>query len=289
LNVFNTPLNAIVSTAVALALLVVMPLALRLIDAPGVAVLARWWIPLSIPALVAMALPRGPLATALAAVYLLATLALAATAVARFLRNRKVDPWEIAAFTALVTPSIAASALVAERAGYELFGFGLGILRLTVPHMHFAGCVAALIAGLTGRAETARAAGPIRAAGRARATSAKIAAVTVPVGTGVVLGGYFIGDAVELLGAVILTGGMWLTAWLTLKVSATGATNILLKVSAATLAVTMVLAVAWALGEETGLPHPSLTWMAATHGLANAFGFALCAVLAWRRRAVSPL
>ncbi|MFH8382422.1 YndJ family transporter [Kitasatospora sp. NPDC018058] len=31
------------------------------------------------------------------------------------------------------------------------------------------------------------------------------------------------------------------------------------------------------------LPHPTLAWMAATHGLGNAVGFALCALLAWRR------
>ena len=45
----------------------------------------------------------------------------------------------------------------------------------------------------------------------------------------------------------------------------------------------MLLALSWALGEATGLPHPTLTWMAATHGLGNALGFALCSVLAWRR------
>jgi AcrR family transcriptional regulator len=53
--------------------------------------------------------------------------------------------------------------------------------------------------------------------------------------------------------------------------------------SAAVLAVSMVLAVSWALGEATGLPHPSLAWMAATHGVANALGFALCGMVGWRR------
>jgi hypothetical protein len=105
----------------------------------------------------------------------------------------------------------------------------------------------------------------------------------------VILAGYFIGDYVELLGAAILTTGLWLTAWLTLARPATGAARVLLRASAATLSVTMALALVWAAGEATGLPHPSLTWMAATHGLANAVGFALCAVLAWRRTAVSPL
>ena len=36
------------------------------------------------------------------------------------------------------------------------------------------------------------------------------------------------------------------------------------------------------------MPHPTLTWMAATHGLGNALGFALCSVLAWRGSRISP-
>ncbi|MFV2120579.1 YndJ family transporter, partial [Streptomyces sp. Act-28] len=45
----------------------------------------------------------------------------------------------------------------------------------------------------------------------------------------------------------------------------------------------VLAALSWAVGEATGLPHPSLAWMAATHGLANALGFGLCSLLAWRR------
>ena len=52
-------------------------------------------------------------------------------------------------------------------------------------------------------------------------------------------------------------------------------------VSSLVLAVTMLLAVAWSLGRAAGLPHLSLTWMVATHGIANALGFATCGLLAW--------
>jgi YndJ-like protein len=309
LNVFNSPLDAIVSLVVALALLVVMPLALRLIEAPGLPRVARLWPVLGIPALVSMALPRGTTAAVLAGVYLMATLVLLGCAAARFWQRRGLRPLEIAALTALATPSVAAGALVAERAGYELFGFSLGILRLTAPHLHFAGCVAALVAGLTARAT-------------GRTWLSSLAALCVPVGTLLVLGGYFVGDYAELAGAVVLTTGMWLTAWLTWRLTTTAtpvapasgraalaaaggraptarglannrpgdrATRTLMRIGAATLAITMVLALAWALGEATGLPHPTLTWMAATHGLANAVGFALCSVLAWRGNMESPL
>lgn len=182
-------------------------------------------------------------------------------------------PAEIALVTALVTPSIAALALVAERSGHTLFGFGLGILALTVPHFHFAGFAAALVAGLVCRIADS-------AAGR-------FAALSVPLGTLLVMIGYFIGDWAELAGAVVLTAGMWTVAlltWQSVRVARRDRiTRLLLATSSVVLVVTMVLALSWALGEATGLPHPTLTWMAATHGLGNALGFALCSVLAWRR------
>jgi hypothetical protein len=45
----------------------------------------------------------------------------------------------------------------------------------------------------------------------------------------------------------------------------------------------MALALDRALGQVFGLPHLSVSWMVATHGVANALGFALCSLLAWRR------
>ena len=65
-------------------------------------------------------------------------------------------------------------------------------------------------------------------------------------------------------------------------------TRTLLATSAAVLVVTTLLALWWAVGEAMGLAHPSLAWMAATHGLGNSLGFALCALLAHRRLRVTP-
>ena len=56
----------------------------------------------------------------------------------------------------------------------------------------------------------------------------------------------------------------------------------LLRIGAVTIVLSMVLALWWALGEATGLAHPSLSWMAATHGVANAIGFVLCTLLGLR-------
>ena len=44
-----------------------------------------------------------------------------------------------------------------------------------------------------------------------------MAAISVPLGTGIVLLGFFLGDAVELVGAAVLTAGMWMVGWSLLR------------------------------------------------------------------------
>ncbi|WP_037771855.1 YndJ family protein [Streptomyces sclerotialus] len=271
-------MDVLVRLVVALGMLAVVPTGLALTGEPGAARLRGiWWLPATLGA-VSMWLPRGPAATALAACYAAATLALALLAPRRLLRTRSLAPREVAVLTALATPAVAGVALVAERHGTELFGFSLRMLSLTVPHFHFAGFAAALVAGL--------------ACGAADSPAARCAALGVPAGTLLVLAGYFTGEWVEFAGAAVLTCGLWLVGLATLRgaraAAADRTTRTLFAVSAAVLVATMLLALSWALGEATGLPHPTLTWMAATHGVGNALGFALCALLAWRRLAAAP-
>ncbi|MEV5595709.1 YndJ family protein [Streptomyces sp. NPDC052496] len=272
-------MTTLVTLIVMLGMFVVVPTGLALIDEPGTHWLRRRWYVAAAAGATALWLPRGAAATALAAAYALATLVLALYAPRRLARTRSLAPGEVAVLTALVTPAVAGTALVAERSGHQLFGFDLEILSLTVPHFHFAGFAAALMAGLVCRAARPGRAGPL-------------AALSVPVGTLFVLAGYFVDDWAELAGAVVLTAGMWLVALITWRDIRTTApdrtTRTLLGVSAAVLVATMLLALSWALGEATGIPHPTLAWMAATHGLGNALGFALCALLAWRRLRATP-
>lgn len=283
----------LVRVVVMVAMLGIVPLGLGLVGGRGVEALRRVWFGPAIVAAAAQWLPRGALTAVLAVPYLALTGALAGVAAVRawtYLADRWAARgagtahrrWvvEVAVWTALATPVIGALALVAERAGVRLFGFRLSILALTVAHFHVAGFAAALVAGLVARATAAGALGTT-------------AALCVPGGTLLVLLGFFVGDEVELAGAVVLTAGMWAAGWLTWRdvrpQSPDRVTRGLLAVSSVVLAATMVLALSWALGEATGLPHPSITWMAATHGVTNALGFALCAVLAWRRLGARPL
>ncbi|WP_420377880.1 YndJ family protein [Streptomyces filamentosus] len=275
-------LDAVVAPVVTIGMFWVVPTGLGLVEGPrppGWDALRRAWPLLALPGAVSLWLPRSGAATALAACYALATLALALLAPARLALTRSPRPAELAVLTALVCPSVAGLALVAERASYPLFGFELDLLALTVPHFHFAGFAAALVAGLL-----------CRSAGGGVLAGA--AALSVPAGTLLVLAGYFVDDWAELVGAVVLTAGMTAVAVLTLRerrdLAADPVTRALLGVSALVLAVTMALALWWALGEATGIPHPTLTWMAATHGLGNALGFAVCSLLAHRRLRTAP-
>jgi hypothetical protein len=279
--------RVLVNLLVAVGMLVVVPAGLRLIRDPAVAFARRCWPVGAVAGAVSLWLPRGTVATSLATVYAVAAAVLCAYALSRPVRPRREWPTEAAVLTALISPAIAASALIAERAGYHLFGFELGILTLTVAHFHFAGFAAALIAGLESSVRSRVAAG--RSDGQSRLTpgrAADAAALTVPAGTLLVLLGYFTAEAVELAGALVLTAGMWTVGWLTWRYARTAPdrlTALLLGCSAVVLVASMALAVSWALGEATGLPHPSLAWMAATHGVANALGFAVCAMVGRHR------
>jgi len=177
-----------------------------------------------------------------------------------------------ATVVALATPAVGACALVAERGDWGLLGFSGTYLALTVPHMLYAGFGAALVAGSVARLAPDRA--------------ARAGAWGVPVGTLLVLGGYLVGDVAELVGALVLTLALWATALATARALRAPGTprraRWLLGTGAATVAASMVLALWWAVGEATGVPHPGLDVMAATHGVANALGFVLCSVLGLR-------
>ncbi|WP_116947650.1 YndJ family transporter [Jiangella endophytica] len=277
-------MTVLVGWILALGMVVVVPFGLRLIDddRQRLGPVGQVWPAAGLLGGLSLLLDRGTaFAVALACCYAAVAAWLAVLALLRLLRRRSLAPVEIAVLTAMAAPAVAASSLIAERGGWELFGFGMTTQLLTVAHFHYAGFAAALVAALT--------------ASRAPSPSSSIAAVTVPVGIALVFLGYFTGDEVELAGAVVLTAGMWLlgwTVWRDVAPSARGrVTRALFGVSAAVLAVTMLLALSWAAGHVwDAVPHLSLTWMAATHGLANALGFALCGLLAWRRlqRAPSP-
>lgn len=276
-------MTPLIGALCALGMVVVVPLGLTLMDGgrgdgPDAATRAwaRMWPVAGVIGTISLLVPRGGLAGGLALVYTGATVALALSAALRLAARRSLAPAEVAVLFALASPAVAGVSLLAERLGVDLLGFGTTELALTVAHFHFAGFASALLAGLAAHAIGGR----LSSAG----------ALAVPAGTLVVLIGYFTGEVVELAGAVVLTAATWVVAWLlwhrARPAATTAATRTLLGVAAVAPLVSMPLALSWAAAHAwDGLPHLSVTWTAATHGVANALGFALCGLLGWRRLA----
>lgn len=210
--------------------------------------LVRAWPLVAVPAVIALLLPRGWIAGVLCVPYLLATLA-----VPVILRRER-----LVAFAAACLP-VAAIGMLAERAGWALFGFPAGVLGLTAAHFHVAGFGALLLLSLT---------------------THRVARLLAPVGVAIVgigfLVGERIGELIELLGAGLLTAGLWLA----LAVRAGRATRLLFALSV----LTMSLAVLYALGQVADVPHLNLTWMVLTHGVLNAAAVLTALVVAWAGR-----
>lgn len=206
--------------------------------------LVRWWPVAAVPAVISLVLSRGALAGLLCLPYLLATLVVPVV-----LRRDR-----LAAFAAACLP-VAAAGLVAERAGYALLGFPPGVLGLTAAHFHVAGFGALLLLSLT---------------------TARVPRLLAPAGVAVVGLGFLIGerpgDMVELVGAGLLTAGLWLAI--------APRSKWLLALSV----VTMALAVLYAAGQVFHIPHLNLTWMVLTHGVLNAAAVLTALVVAWARR-----
>lgn len=237
---------------VALLLLTVVPLGTRLLR--GTPPLP-WWYAAGVPAALSLTTDSLLLALPFAALTSL-------TAVHVALRREDPVRW-VAATTAAVSLAVAGAALVVDRTGVELWGFDHARWRLTVLHFCVAGFACALLAGLTHVAT-----------GHARAV-----VLLLPVGTATVATGHFLGEWVELAGAVVLTTALLLLA--AVVVRRLGSPPQLVLVSALTPVASMLLALSWAVGEALDLPHLSLGATAATHGVANALGVGLCGVLGW--------
>lgn len=115
--------------------------------------------------------------------------------------------------------------------------------------------------------------------------AAALAVVAIVIAPPIVALGFTFAPALQIAGAVLLTVGLWLLAWVTARHIAPTAprlTSSLLLLSSASVLVPMLLAVQWAIRSNLGTPALSIPDMARTHGVLNAFGFALAGVFGWR-------
>jgi len=173
-------------------------------------------------------------------------------------------PHAFAPVVALLSLPVAGLGMVASRGGWQLFGFKLVMLTLTSVHFHFAGFGAALIAGLTARA--------------VRTWWAEAACATVLVSPALIGFAFFVSPIAQLPGVVALSMGVVILAIPILR----SRPDALRTISAMSVLVPMVLAVWWTTGLAFDVPHLSLAWTAATHGVVNALGYTVCGLLGWR-------
>lgn len=264
----------ILDVMLALGVLVVVPSAAQLHEAAGARTDRTFgWV--AVPAAAGVLAGRSQLSAALALPWLLLAAVAALVALRQGWRSRTRPlhalPWVAAAGYLLV----GAMWLLADRLDLEPAGFTAPFVQLTAIHFHYAGAASSVIAGAT-----------LRALPRDRV--ALVGATLTASSPPIVALGFTLAPALLVAGALSLAAGLTAVAWVTLRrirPVAVGTARVLLTVASYSVLAGMVLAVQWALGSTLGTPALSIPAMAATHGVLNGVGFALCGVIGWRLHA----
>lgn len=253
-----------------LAVVAIVPIAVPLHPAAGPRA-ASVALAAGAPVAPALLLGQGVIAAALSLPWFLAAAVAALVAVQRWWtsRHRLRDlPWPASA----VYLAVGGVWLTADRLDAVVAGFGAPLVQLTAVHFHYAGFISAVLVGCAWR----RLPDSRLAAGAAALT------VAAPP---IIATGFARIGMLQILGAAMITAGLWLLAWLTIRHIAPTAGRLpatLLTVSSLAVLVPMLLAVQWAVGANLGTPALSIPAMTRTHGLVNALAFALPATIGWR-------
>lgn len=260
----------VIPAVLLLAVLVVVPVAVPLLPAlrPRHATIA---VGAAVPAAVAVLLDPGALAAALTLPWLAAA-GVGALVLLRWWwdgpRSGRTLTWPVAGAYLVV----GAAWLLADRLDVRPVGVLPPFVVLTAVHFHYAGFAAATLAACLLRR-------------RPDDRVAQVAALATVGTPPLVALGFTSLPVLQVLGAILLTVGLWLVAWTTVRhvaPSSPGPSRLLLWVSSLSVLAPMVLAVQWAVGHNLGTPALSIPDMARTHGVVNAVGFALAGLLGWR-------
>jgi uncharacterized protein (UPF0548 family) len=208
---------------------------------------------------------QGLLAGLLTLPWLLVSVVIAITGVARVLSRRKVLPI-IATDFGLIYLVVGAGWLSLSRMGANPLGFSDTIVLLTAVHFHYAGFALPIVAGIV--ASTTHRSWLIPAG--------------VVVGVPFTAAGITSGGALEWVSATFMAVSGLGTAWLLVRYSrsvARGWTRTVIAIAGVALTLGMSMALGWAWSTWFGWRFLDVDWMARTHGSINAFGFGLLALI----------
>ncbi len=267
-----------------LAILVFVPLGFDLTSTPdetggnaAVFRLARFMQPFgSVMAAASFLVPVGFWGGMFASVWFGVAGLMALFGIARVLRRRKLLIEEFCIDSALLYLPVGAAWLLATRVGIAPLGFGGVIAILTAVHFHYAGFIAPVIVGMTGRLLKSR-------EGRTGIIY-RAAATGVITGPPLVALGITLSSAMEVVAATVLAicltahAGVLMVA--VLPSIAPPRARIFLGIAALASVAAMLFACMYAIGSFTQQSFITIPQMALTHGCLNAV-FALFGILGW--------
>lgn len=263
--------TALIDILLVFALVVVVPLSIRIRGCSVRQVEAS--VVAGTSAALSFLLPQGLPAAVLAAGWVVVPgLLIGDLGVGSLVRTRR----NLAAALPVAYLLVGAGWLVLSRYGARPLGFSAQIVELTAVHFHYAGfaaptLVARLIDWLVDR-------------GSDGLRVSSIAYWAVLLGTPITAMGITFSAGIGAVGALLFAGGLFSASGIMIgrvvgQVSRPAGAA--LATSAVSVIAAMLFALSYALGQWLGTPAPTLTTMAWTHGLLNAFGFTFLGALGW--------
>lgn len=280
----DSPENGLIQRIVLLGIIVIVPLALSLV--PGASSTERniWLYRLAlfaqpfgaIAAVVSFLLTPGVPAATLASLWFVVTAVIALLGLSRLGNPELRSAAEISISAGMIYVPVAGSWLIVSRLGLQLLGYGDTIILLTAVHFHFAAYAAPILAGLAGRKL-------IEKGNDNRAFP--LVPLGIIAGTPLVAAGITFSPVTALVGTVMISVSLLILSvlvvgWIVPLIPSLPA-RILLLISSASTLPAMIFACAYAYSIVAQKLIIDIPQMAKTHGLINAFGFALCGLVAW--------
>ena len=261
---------------------VVVPLVLSLVPATSpnriagvsAAMIRHLLFPGAALATVSFFLREGRAAGALVCLWLLVAIALASHGLERLVRSRMKSFSEFCFAVGEGYTLVGALWLLASRLGLQPLGFHEPIVLLTAVHFHYAGLMAAVLAGLV-----ASDPGMIRLP-----LALRIALLFAVLGPGLLGLAFLVGPKMKLAAVGLMVIGECGIALGTFRIGlahAKGTGGRMLVVGSACVIFGMALAGVWAVGEYPLHGFVNLEQMARYHGVLNSLGFGLCSLVGW--------